>query len=177
MTQYIQTYQGFDFDLSTGMSNEDLLAKYNLTSSELLQAREFYVAGNTLEIERLLAAKAPAVPAEEVPPLEEIEIAPEKPEFGYRAFPRRNFLFVKPLPPSHKGRLLVPKAYESTSDMGFVHNVGDKVLDINRGDLVLFDKYAEVGNRFTLVDDDGELVDLIQMRDDNVTAVLVRVQL
>lgn len=171
----LQQYQDLDFALSTGMSDTDVMAKYNFTAGELQTVKEYWAQGNNLEIEKILQAKMPAEPeVEETAPV--VELIPEaKPDYGYRASPRHGYVFVKRLPPTHKGRLIVPKAYESESDMGFIDACGPDVTDVNPGDLVLFDKFAETGMRFTLLDSDGDLVDLIQMLEVNVTAILTRV--
>jgi co-chaperonin GroES (HSP10) len=157
------------------MSWPDLEKKYFLDESDLAAALRWLKEDNTLELEKLLVSRIPVEKEVALEPLP--EFVEEKPTHGYRAAPRKNFLFVKPLPKEHKGRIIIPPAYESTSDMGFVHDVGPDVTDIKPGDLVLFDKYAEVGQKFNLVDEDGELVDLIQMSDFNVTAILTRIDL
>jgi hypothetical protein len=175
MQQFVQHYGDFDFDCKMGTPHAQIQEKYDLTDREMSLALDYYAQGNNLELEKLLSQKT-THQANPLPPVLVLE-PEEKPEFGYSALPLRTFLFVKPLPVEHRGRLLIPKAYESSSDMGFVHEVGIEVQAINKGDLVLYDKYAEVGNRFELVDDTGEIVSLVQMREDNVTAILTRVKL
>jgi len=174
--QYVQVYNDFDFDVQMGTPAENMREKYGLSPAELLSAMEFYHQGNTLELEKLLGSKTVAAVAVDVEPEIVIEEEAAKPEYGYIATPRHSFMFVKPTSPEHKGRLITPKAYESTSDQGFVHAVGPDVLDVKVGDLVLFDRYAEVGNRFELVDEEGDVVQMIQMREDNCTAILQRVK-
>jgi len=175
-TQFVQHYNDFAFAVQMGKSPAVMAEEFHLTSDQVITALAFYTADNTVELEKLLASAVPVStePAPEAPAI--VLDAPEdRPEFGYKATPRHSFLFVKPVPKEHKGRLIIPKAFESTSDMGFVHAAGPDVVDVKVGNLVLFDKYAEVGNRFTLLDEEGELVDMIQMREDNVTAIMERV--
>jgi len=176
--QYVQSFNDFDFAVKMGVPVEELTEKFNLTLDELDQALAFYHDGNNLDLEKLLGSKAVAAEEVEAEAPVAFEISePEKPDFGYLAVPRHSFIFVKPLPKEHKGRLMIPKAYESDSDMGFVESVGKDVADVKVGDLVLFDKYAEVGARFNLINREGELVDLIQMMEVNVTAILTRIKL
>lgn len=177
--QYVQHYDSFEFDVKMGLPSVDIMLKYHLDDADYITALDFLNQGNTLELEKLLGSKhvdelAVSVIGESQPI--NVEEAIEKPEWGYIATPRHTFMFIKPTSPEHKGRLITPKAYESTSDQGFVHAVGPDVVDVKRGDLVMFDKYAEVGNRFELVDDEGDVVSMIQMREDNVTAILQRVK-
>jgi co-chaperonin GroES (HSP10) len=83
-------------------------------------------------------------------------------------------VFIKPLPPEHKGRLIVPKAYQSNSDQGFVHAVGPNVTCIEPGQLVMFDKYAAEQERFVLLDEEGEEITLVKLVQENITAILTR---
>lgn len=175
--QFVQQYQDLDFALSAGIPESEVMQKFNLTAEDLAAVREFWLQGNNYEIEKILAARNPQeeVVEEEAPV---VELLPEeKPTHGYRATPRNGYVFVKRLPPEHKGRLIIPKAYESESDQGFVDAIGDGVQGLEPGMLVMFDKFAETGMRFTLVDSEGDLVELIQMLECNITAKLERVEL
>lgn len=175
MPNYVQHFSEFDFDMKMGAAATTLMSKYNLTPDEVIQAVKFYGEGDEFQLEKLLGSKAQQIEDDALLPPVVVEEAP-KPEEGYEATPRHSFMFVKPLPPEHKGRLITPKAYESTTDQGFVHAVGPDVRDVTPGMLVMFDKYAEVGARFELVDEDGDVVSMIQMREDNVTAILKKVK-
>jgi co-chaperonin GroES (HSP10) len=173
MQQFVQYLPEFEFAVKMGNS----LSSFNLTEEEAQMAMEYYRSGNTLDLEKLLASHAPALEPGEVNITDPFDAIAEKPEYGYEATPLHTFVFVKPIAKDHAGRLIVPQAYESQTDMGFVQSVGPEVTQLKPGDLVLYDKYAEVGNRFSLLDDEGDLVDLIQMRLDNITAVMKRVKL
>lgn len=178
--QYVQVFDDFEFDVKMGAASEEMQAKYGLTLDELQAALDFHSQGNTLELEKLLGEKRQQA-LKDLPPPEApsivIEEEPERPDFGYRVTPLHTFIFVKPVPREHKSRLITPKAYESTSDIGFVHAIGPDVKQVEKGMLVMFDRYAEVGNRFEIVDDEGDVVGMIQMRLDNITAILERVKL
>src|SRR5271170_6295006 len=127
--QYIQHYDAFEFDVKMGLASTDIMVKYHLDDADYITALDFLNVGNTLELEKLLGSRVPevAVPASLPVPIN-VDEAVEKPEYGYLATPRHGFMFVKPLPPEHKGRLITPKAYEANSDMGFVHAIGPDVL-------------------------------------------------
>lgn len=178
MQQFVQMFEGFSGDVAMGIEDEKLQQKYHLTADELSIAKELYLEDNSTALEKLLQSKLPEIPdaVDEAPP--EVVITPEeRPEFGYKAKPRSKHLFVKPLEADHKGRVMLPPAYQPNSDMGYVDAVASDVEGIEEGTLVLFDKYAEAGNRFKLVDKEGDLVDLIQLMDVNVTAILEKVKL
>lgn len=102
---------------------------------------------------------------------------PTKPEYGYRPTPLLDRVFIKPVPKEHKSRLITPDAYGTATDQGFVTAVGPDVVGIKAGDLVLFDRFAKVGYEFTLLDDEGELAELVCMQAQFVFAVLQRVKL
>jgi hypothetical protein len=127
------------------------------------------------DLEKVLSSPVPGsvAGAEEAEP---VTPAPKSRKFGYRAFPRPGYVFVKPVPKDHPGRLITPPAYEPAADMGFIHAVGE-VCDLSVGDLVLFDKFAEIGSRFELLDENDELVEMVQLRQEFITAVLERVKL
>jgi co-chaperonin GroES (HSP10) len=108
-------------------------------------------------------------------PLHPIEWA--KPEYGYKPQPLLDGVFVKPVPKEHKSRLIVPDAYGTATDQGFVVAVGPKVEGIKAGDLVLFDRFAKVGYEFELLDEDGEVVPMVRLAVPFVFAVLERVKL
>lgn len=158
------------FALKTGANAEDLQNNHGLAFSEAESAVSLWLQGNTTGLDSLLATVVPA----NTPSMDGYNVVqetPEKPTYGYSVEPRSNYVFVKPLPKEHPGRLITPPAYESASDMGFVHASG--VPDINLGDLVLYDKYSTVGNIFEFIED-GEIVEMAQVRGEFITAKLRR---
>ena len=166
----------FEFFVSTGATDDQLMQRFNLDADQLAQAKEWYEAENTFELDKLLQSVAPAPEVAE--PVEElVEPEPEPdPEFGYVAEPLHSYVFIKPLPPEHQGRLIIPKAYQSNSDQGFVHACGPDVECIRPGDLVLFDKYAAESERFVLLDEEGEEIMLVKLVQENITAKLERIK-
>ena len=108
-------------------------------------------------------------------PLHPIEWA--RPEYGYKPQPLLDRVFIKPCPKEHKSRLITPDAYGTATDQGFVTAVGPNVQGIKAGDLVLFDRFAKVGYEFDLLDEDGEVVQMVCLQAVFIFAVLERVKL
>lgn len=159
------------FALKTGASAEDLQNNHGLTFLEAESAVSLWSQGNTTGLDLMLAAVAPTNTPSVDGYKTVVQETPEKPTYGYSVEPRSNYVFVKPLPKEHPGRLITPPAYESASDMGFVHASG--VPDINPGDLVLYDKYSTVGNIFEFIEE-GEIIEMAQVRGEFITAKLRR---
>ena len=179
---YTQSHSSeFSFDIGLGtLSVEEIKAKYHLTlGDDYAEAMKLYSAQDDTGLDSFLLDRNPPVAmdaAEEVVVPVELDLTPDKPTFGYKAQPRNNYIFVRPSPPNHSGRMVIPPAYQAQSNIGLVRSVGKSVLDVKQGDLVMYDKYAEMGNRFPLMDGDGEIVDLVQMAEVNVTAILTKVE-
>lgn len=104
-------------------------------------------------------------------------IIESKPTHGYRPSALGRQVFIKPVPKDHPGRLITPPAYEPATDMGFVSAAGPEVTGVRVGQLVMYDKYATVGNEFELLDEDGEVVPMVRLPVDFVFATLERVKL
>ena len=107
-------------------------------------------------------------------PLEPIAVA--TPTHAYRPSALGRSIFIRPVPKDHPGRLIVPPAYESAADMGFVSSIGPEVSGIKPGQLVLYDRYATVGSEFELLED-NEIVPMVRLTSDFVFATLERVKL
>lgn len=124
---------------------------------------------------------------------ETVTIEPEKKEYGYKVTPLGNQVFIKPIPKEHPGRLIIPSAYEPSSDLGFLHAVGPDVKTphpgwdsktrtlkaapgLTPGALVMYDKYAAAGNEFELLDEDGQFVKMVRVQSEFVFAVLTRIK-
>ena len=170
------------FAIQTGADTDALKEQFGLDDVEAKNAIELYNAGCDLELVKLAQLRKPTLNPTSIPEEETVAHAseplpaPPKPTHGYEVFPRDNNVFIRPLPKEHPGRLITPPAYESNSDMGFVHTFGEKVTDLEEGDLVLYDKFAEVGAHYNLVVD-GELTELVMVREEFILAVLERVEL
>lgn len=172
------------FAIQTGVPDTDLAKQFNLTPEEVHLAWEFYNAGNDLELVKLAQSKkilAPASKTETEDAVSQNDAAapplPAPPTHGYSVESLGKNVFIKPLPKDHPGRLITPPAYQTDSDMGFVHKCGSAVTpELKEGQLVLFDKFAETGARYDLVVD-GEITPLVMVREEFILAVLTRVEL
>ena len=175
------------FAIQTGATDHDLETRFNLTPDEVRLALEFYTAGNDLELVKLAQVKKILAPATiaEAPDAAQNEIAaapvlppPPPPTHGYVVESLGKNVFIRPLPKDHPGRLITPPAYQTDSDMGFIHKCGSAVSpELREGQLVLFDKFAEVGAHYDLVVDGGEIVQLVMVREEFILAKLKRVEL
>ena len=173
------------FAFQTGETCEGIKSRFSLSDQEYLDAKAYYYAGNDLELAKLAQSKtiltpaantgeenASAPPAPDADPLP----APPPPTHGYVPSPRHGIVFIRPLPKDHSARLITPPAYETNGDMGFVFAAGPDCPDLQSGFLVLYDKFAEVGNKYYMVED-GEIVELIAIREEFILATLTRVKL
>lgn len=172
------------FAFQTGVSCLEIKEKFNLTDEEFNTAHDLFYAGNDLELVKLALSKKIQVSASNVeeenagtPPV--LDAAPlPPPTHGYEVRALGRNVFIRPLPKEHEGRLITPPAYESNSDSGFIHSVGPEVIAtvLRPGLLVLFDKFAETGARYQFVVD-GEITELVMVREEFILAVLERVRL
>ena len=170
------------FAIQTGADVDSLKEQFGLDDVEARHALEYYEQGNDLELVKLAQSKTILIPAAdtgeqadsaetEVPALP----APPPPTHGYVPTPRGPIVFIRPLPKDHSARLITPPAYETNGDMGFVYAAAP-TAKLNPGTLVLYDKFAEVGNKYDMVED-GEIVELVAIREEFILATLTRVKL
>ena len=171
------------FAIQTGADSNDLAEMFNLTVDESTLAFELYAQGNDLELVKLAQSKKILVPASIAPEPSNIGTKadsvpePPSPAHGYSVTALGKNVFIRPLPKDHPGRLVTPPAYQTDSDIGFVHTAGQNVSTyIKRGQLVLFDKFADVGAHYDLVVD-GEIVPLVMVREEFILGILKRVKL
>ena len=172
------------FAIQTGADVDSLKEQFGLDDVEARHALEYYEQGNDLELVKLAQLKtiltpaantgeenASAPPAPDADPLP----APPPPTHGYVPTPRGPLVFIRPLPKDHSARLITPPAYETNGDMGFVYAAAP-TANLKPGTLVLYDKFAEVGNKYDMVED-GEIVELVAIREEFILATLTRVKL
>ena len=170
------------FAIQTGADVDSLKEQFGLDDVEARHALEYYEQGNDLELVKLAQLKTILTPAAntgeqaasagtEIPTLP----TPPPPTHGYVPTPRGPIVFIRPLPKDHSARLITPPAYETNGDMGFVYAAAP-TAKLNPGTLVLYDKFAEVGNKYYMVED-GEIVELIAIREEFILATLTRVKL
>lgn len=82
--------------------------------------------------------------------------APVKPRVLFKGKPRGDMVLVVRVEQESSSLLVVPDVAKGKSEIGRVAGVGIKVTDIHIGDLVMFDRFASVGNEVKLVTEDGE---------------------
>lgn len=93
------------------------------------------------------------------------------PAVRYKGRPLGDRVLVKRVSRESNSLIIIPEAAKSKSDMGVVAGVGDGLVDITTGkrtplnvrigDLVLFDRFAAVGQEIMLADESGESEHLI----------------
>ena len=167
------------FAIQTGADVDSLKEQFGLDDVEARHALEYYEQGNDLELFKLAQLKSILTPADNTGDLNTPEVqdlpAPPPPTHGYVPTPRGPIVFIRPLPKDHSARLITPPAYETNGDMGFVYAAAP-TAKLNPGTLVLYDKFAEVGNKYDMVED-GEIVELVAIREEFILATLTRVKL
>ena len=167
------------FAIQTGADVDSLKEQFGLDDVEARHALEYYEQGNDLELVKLAQSKTILTPAANTGDLITPEVqdlpAPPPPTHGYVPTPRGPIVFIRPLPKDHSARLITPPAYETNGDMGFVYAAAP-TAKLNPGTLVLYDKFAEVGNKYDMVED-GEIVELVAIREEFILATLTRVKL
>lgn len=88
------------------------------------------------------------------------------PAVRYRGKPLGDRVLVKRITKESGSLIVIPESARAKSDMGVVIGVGDGLVDIttgkrtpvnvHAGELVLFDRFAAVGQEVTLADENGE---------------------
>lgn len=87
------------------------------------------------------------------------------PAVRYKGKPLGDRVLIRRIPKESNSLIVIPEAARAKSDMGIVAGVGDGLVDITtgkrtplsvrEGELVLFDRFAAVGQEVTLVDAEG----------------------
>jgi len=88
------------------------------------------------------------------------------PAVRYEGYPLGDRVLVKRVSKESGSLIIIPDAAKAKSDMGVVVGVGDGLVDITtgkrtpvnveKGQLVLFDRFAAVGQEVSLIDENGE---------------------
>lgn len=162
-------------DFALGQDSHFIREKYGITKEEFDSCLEKYVAREPL----------PDLPPRTYVSTEEVPVAaqwdpavPEapKPEWHYTAQPRHDFVFLLRLSKEHSSRVIVPDAHKEKSDVAMVWAVGPEVKDLAPGDICLFDKYATVGQEYSLLDEEGDDRDFLMLQDIHIAAILKKSQ-
>lgn len=94
-----------------------------------------------------------------------------KPHVQFRGKPRGDMVLVVRVEQKSASMLIVPDVAKGKSEIGRVAGVGVNVSDLSIGMLVMFDRFASVGNELKLVTDEGEVEHLL-LRQDDVMLIL-----
>ncbi len=162
-------------DFALGFTPEQIKKKYGLADQEFHELLTLYVEQKPLPILSPVregdSAPKTVSPAAEIPPAES-----PKPEWHYTAQPRRDMCFVIVLSKEHSSRVIVPDAHKEKSDVGFVWGVGPEVQDLKVGDIVLFNKFASIGQEYDLLDENGDDQRFLMLSEMHIAAVLKKSQ-
>lgn len=85
----------------------------------------------------------------------------KKPRVQFKGKPRGDMVLVVRVEQQGASMLIVPDVAKGKSEIGRVAGVGVHVHDLKTGDLVMFDRFASVGNELKLVTDEGEVEHLL----------------
>lgn len=112
--------------------------------------------------------------------------APKAPAVIYRGKPYGDRVLVKRITRESNSRIVIPDAAKAKSDMGIVVGVGNGLvdittgrrtpLDIQEGQIVLFDRFAAVGGEVPLMDEKGEEAEHLILQACDVLLVLTEVR-
>lgn len=110
---------------------------------------------------------------------------PQKPAITYRGRPLGDRVLVKRLTRESASLIVIPDSAKAKSDMGIVVGVGDGLVDITTGrrtplnvepgELVLFDRFAAVGQEVALMDEKGEEAEHLILQACDILLVLSKV--
>jgi co-chaperonin GroES (HSP10) len=101
----------------------------------------------------------------------------EKPAVGYRGNAKGDNVLLLRVDKEHTSNLIIPDSMKSRSDIGFIVSVGQKVVDYNAGQLVLFDRFASHGSDVELIDEEGILRKYLLLREYDIMLELEKIQL
>lgn len=79
----------------------------------------------------------------------------DRPSVGYEGEPLGDEILVIRVEKEHSSSLVIPDSLKARSDTGFVVAVGPEAKRVQKGNLILFDKFASCGADINLVDGDG----------------------
>ena len=99
--------------------------------------------------------------------------APKKPSICYRGTPLNDRILIKRVERQSGNMIVIPDSAKGKSDTGIVVNVAPaSQLGLQPNMLILFDKYAAVGQEITLVDEQGIECEHLLVQECDVLLVL-----
>lgn len=114
--------------------------------------------------------------------------AEKKPLFGFNIEPLNDQVVVQRVEVEEKfTSLIIPDSAKVKNDTGIVRGVGSGIVSlmtglrtpicVAKGDLVLYDKFAAVGAERKIVLEDGELCEVLFLREGDLLGKLTKVKL
>jgi len=110
----------------------------------------------------------------------------KSPSVRYKGKPLGDRVLVKRITKENNSGIIIPDSAQAKSDMGIVVGVGNGLvdittgqrtpLDVNEGDLVLFDRFAAVGQEVTLADEKGEESEHLILQAHDILLTLEKVE-
>lgn len=99
--------------------------------------------------------------------------APKKPSICYRGTPLNDRILIKRVERDHGSSIVIPDSAKGKSDTGIVVSVSPmSKLGLAPNELILFDKYAAVGQEIELVDEMGVTCEHLLVQECDVLLVL-----
>jgi|SRR6185437_6673213 len=112
--------------------------------------------------------------------------ARKTPSVRYKGKPLGDRVLVKRITKESNSSIIIPDAARAKSDMGVVVGVGDGLVDIttgkrtplnvSEGEIVLFDRFAAVGQEVTLADENGEESEHLILQAHDILLTLTKVE-
>lgn len=105
--------------------------------------------------------------------------AKKKPTHYFKGKPYGDNVLVRRIERESTSSIIIPDAARSKSDTGIVTAVGAGLNDasIRPGDLILFDKFASVGQEITLSDEEGNEVEHLMLREHDILLGLEKIEI
>jgi len=108
------------------------------------------------------------------------------PSVRYKGKPLGDRVLVRRVTKENNSLIVIPDAAKAKSDMGIVVGVGDGLIDITtgkrtpvnvkEGEIVLFDRFAAVGQEVTLADQSGEEAEHLILQAHDILLTLERIE-
>lgn len=125
----------------------------------------------------------PSIAAEEEVPctVDNLAVfAPKKPETFYRGKPFNKRILVTQVELESNSDIIIPDTAKGASEVGRIKAFSDdselRQLGLQEGDLVLFDRYAAVGQVFPLLNESGETEATLLLQEHDIQMQMIPVK-
>ena len=96
----------------------------------------------------------------------------KRPKVCYRGKARANMVLVSRVEKESNSRIIIPDTSRAKSDIGIVKSAGPAIDDLNEGDLVLYDRFAAVGQEVSLIDESGDEREYLMLAAHDILLIL-----